>query len=119
MDSEPGRVLTNATVGRCRECECEMAYPKDDTFEYLDSHIDEYAMHFPYRAIAVCPNCHNEEVVRLGYTDKVTWESIVKKAHQDMNEQLKTMDLFTMRIQIERFVEALSGDQILPMDFHA
>jgi hypothetical protein len=94
-------------VSMCRHCECDMVYPIDW----------EQAEGAYWQVTLRCPNC---EDVSPGVMDEELIEKfdcLLDRGTDSLVRDLRNLTYANMATEINAFVGALDGDNILPEDF--
>jgi hypothetical protein len=92
---------------RCRWCSSQLLYP--ESARYLGG--DHWCV------LLRCPNCERaeERVLHNAFVEELEHE--LDRDTEELAAELRRLTRANMVDEVERFVEALDADAILPMDF--
>lgn len=91
----------------CPTCASELVYPV--TWSMVDRKHWDVSLR--------CPECQWEDSGTYGQDVLESFDEVLDQGTEEMVEDLKVLTRANMEDDIERFVDALNADQILPEDF--
>lgn len=106
-DTDPSKSWGSESLHICSDCESKLVYPLN--WSEVEAGL--------WAVTVRCPDC---EATRTGVFDQRTVEQFDKELDRGLDqliEDLSHLERANMEEDIERFVDALSKDKILPVDF--
>jgi hypothetical protein len=108
--SEPDaaeRLSESTDLHICRECEGTLVYP----VSWEERPGDRWSIE------RRCPDCEWQEVAEFDHVDVECFDDVLNLGTERLLMALRGLSRANMEDDIERLIEAIGDDQILPMDF--
>ena len=109
--AEPGDLLLGADrpvdLHVCPCCDSDLVYPV--SWEERDGD----AWHIERR----CPNCEWRHAGEYGQDEVELFDDVLNDGTEDLLITLRTFARSNMEADVERLIDAINGDRIIPMDF--
>jgi hypothetical protein len=102
-----GPVADTRPLHMCPACDGEMVYPV--AWEERD---DDH-----WRIERRCPNCEWRHIGEFDQTTVEAFDDVLNDGTEELLTTLRDFSRANMAADIERFIEAMHGDRIEPMDF--